>query len=203
VLDKMTLRLMFAAAVEAAAVAAIELGAIMSKADVRSRQAPLRRQYAEEPEAAMVADNARTEAVDHSDPFHASVFPRQELGVAVPIGVHEAVGGLHDAPTPGDMLCAALAACQDSSIRMVANIMGVQIESLEVDVRGDVDVRGTLAMDPSVPVGFVNMRCTVHLKVAEDTDKKKLEKLAAASERCCVIQQTLAKPPVVETVWET
>ena len=150
----------------------------------------------------MVSDNARTEAVDHADPFHASVFPRQELGVAVPIGVHEAVGGLHDAPTPGDMLCAALAACQDSSIRMVANVMGVQIESLEVDVR-DVDVRGTLAMDASVPVGFVNMRCTVRLKVADDTDQKKLDKLTAASEHCCVIQQTLAKPPLVEAVWQT
>jgi uncharacterized OsmC-like protein len=131
------------------------------------------------------------------------VFPRQELGIPVPIGVHEAVGGLHDAPTPGDMLCAALAACQDSSIRMVANVLGVEIESLEVEVDGDVDVRGTLGMDESVPVGFINLRCDVHLKVAEGTDARKLKKLIVAAERCCVIQQTLAKPPVVETTWNT
>ena len=64
----------------------------------------------------------------------------------VPVGVHRAVGGLHDAPTPGDMQCAALAACQDSAVRMVANRLGAEILSLEV--------RGALGIDAEVPVGF-------------------------------------------------
>ena len=69
-----------------------------------------------------------------------------QCGIAVPVGVHRTIGGLHDAPTPGYILCAALAACQDSSVRMVANILGITLEYLEVEVTGDVDVRGTLAM---------------------------------------------------------
>ena len=57
-------------------------------------------------------------------------------GVRVPVGVHRAVGGLHDAPTPGDLLCAALAACQDSTFRMIANLMNIELEDLTVDVTG-------------------------------------------------------------------
>jgi uncharacterized OsmC-like protein len=70
-----------------------------------------------------------------------------------------AVGGPHDAPTPGDMLCAALAACQDSSIRMVANLYSIELKFLQVCVEADVDVRGTLAVDENVPVVFQSMRC--------------------------------------------
>jgi hypothetical protein len=84
-------------------------------------------------------------------------------GIAVPVGVHRAVGGPHDAPTPGDILCAALAACQDSTVRMVANLMGVELEFLEVEVTADADVRGALAIDMQVPVGFQSMRCDVLL----------------------------------------
>ncbi len=65
-------------------------------------------------------------------------------GISVPVGVHRAVGGPHDMPTPGDLLCAALASCQDSAVRMVANRLGVEILALEVRVTAQVDVRGAL-----------------------------------------------------------
>ncbi|MBV5331716.1 OsmC family protein, partial [bacterium] len=86
--------------------------------------------------------------------FHATVEPMEGCGIKAPVGVHSALGGVHDAPTPGDLLCAALAACQDSSIRMVANILGVELEHLQVKVTAQVDVRGALAMSQEVPVGF-------------------------------------------------
>lgn len=62
----------------------------------------------------------------------------------------------HDAPNPGDMLCGALAACMDSTIRKVADHLGVTLTSLEVKVAAEVDVRGCLAVDRKVPVGFQN-----------------------------------------------
>jgi uncharacterized OsmC-like protein len=129
-------------------------------------------------------------------------MPMPQCGIAVPVGVHRAVGGLHDAPTPGDILCAALAACQDSSVRMVANILGITLESLEVEVIGDVDVRGTLAMNAEVPVGFRAIRCAVRVKAKEGTDPRLLEKLRIASERSFVVLQTLLHPPRVETAFD-
>ena len=120
-------------------------------------------------------------------------------GVVVPIGTHAALGGPHDAPTPGDMLCAALAACQDSAFRMVANLLRIEITQLEVRVTATADVRGSMAMDPAVPVGFQTMRCDVVFSVKAGTPAALIKKLKVAAERCCVVQQTLRAPPMVET----
>jgi uncharacterized OsmC-like protein len=169
------------------------------KLSVQESQAPLRRLYHESPLAALVVDHARAVGVDPSDPFHSRVEPMDGCDVAVPVGVHGALGGPHDAPTPGDLLCAALAACQDSSIRMVANLLGIMLTALEVRVTGTVDVRGTLAMQADVPVGFQTLVCEVSLAALEGTPPELLDRLCAASERCCVVQQTLRQPPPVQT----
>jgi uncharacterized OsmC-like protein len=166
---------------------------------VQDAQAPLRSQYRETPALALVTDHARTCGTDPSDPFHSCVEPMDGCGVSVPIGVHRAVGGLHDAPTPGDMLCAALAACQDSAVRMVANRLGIEIIALEVRVKARVDVRGALGMEADVPVGFQSMTCDIHLEVKEGTLPKLLDGLRVAAQRCCVVQQTLHRPPPVTT----
>lgn len=161
-------------------------------------QAPLRKTYQSNPQAALVVDHATTSYADTADPFHSQVEPMPGCGVAVPVGVHRALGGPHDAPTPGDILCAALAACQDSSLRMVANLLGVTIESLSVTVSAEVDVRGTLMVDRDVPVGFQAMHCEVQMRVKADTQPELLQRLKAYGEQSCVVLQTLRHPPPVE-----
>jgi len=173
----------------------------MKHFNVSESQAPLRIEYTKSPEAAWVTDHAHTSATNNTDPFHAIVEPMPGCGTKVPVGVHRAVGGMHDAPTPGDILCAALAACQDSSIRMIANILGIELEFLEVTVEADVDVRGTLMVDRKVPVGFQAMRCNVQLRAKEGTNTKLLEQLSFVSKQCCVVQQTLKSPPPVKTTF--
>jgi uncharacterized OsmC-like protein len=174
----------------------------MSRISVHEIQAPLRALYKSSPQAARVTDHARTTGADPGDPFHSTVEPMPGCGAALPVGVHRAIGGMHDAPTPGDILCAALAACQDSAVRMVANLLGVELEFLEVEVTGDVDVRGAMAIERQVPVGFQSMRCDVRLRAKAGTNAELLEKLSAAAERCCVVQQTLRNPPTVQTTFD-
>lgn len=175
---------------------------MMEKISVRELQGPLRAQYKSSPESARVTDHARTSGEEASDPFHSTVEPMPGCGVSLPVGVHRAVGGMHDAPTPGDILCAALAACQDSAVRMVANVLGVELEFLSVEVTGDVDVRGTMAIDNQVPVGFQSMNCNVRLRAKEGTNPRLLKKLQEAAEYCCVVQQTLRNPPSVQTTFD-
>lgn len=165
-------------------------------------QKPLKAQYNQKPELATVIDHAKTSSNIVSDPFHSKVEPMDGCGVSVPVGVHAAIGGKHDAPTPGDLLCAALAACQDSAIRMVANLMNIELLDLEVRVTATADVRGTLMMDRKVPVGFQAMKCEVKLKVKEGTKPRHLERLRVVAKECCVVQQTLRSPPVIETTFE-
>ena len=166
---------------------------------VYNAQKPLKASYKQDPRLAMVTDHAKTTGPDPSDPFHSQVEPMDGCGVVIPVGVHSAVGGPHDAPTPGDLLCAALAACQDSAVRMVANILGIELLSLQVQVTATVDVRGAMAMDPEVPVGFKSLACDVNIQVKDGTPPDLLEKLRVAAERCCVVQQTLRSPPRVKT----
>lgn len=169
---------------------------------VYSSQRPLRVTYKTNPDRAVVTDHARTCGESPSDPFHSKVQPMDGCGIVVPVGTHAAVGGPHDAPTPGDLLCAALSACQDSTFRMVANLLGIEITNLEVLVTATVDVRGSLAMDSTVPVGFQSMTCTVRFAVKEGTPPDAIQKLQASAQQCCIVQQTMKSPPVVITTFE-
>lgn len=167
---------------------------------VRERQDPLRERYKVTPEEAAITDRARTTGGVGTDPFHGAVVPGSEdYGVEWAFGIHHAVGGDHDAPNPGDVLCAALAVCLDSTLRIIADRLGVTLTSLEVDVSADVDVRGTLLVDRTVPVGFQSMRCHVDVQAAEGTDPKLMQKLLAAAEHSCVVLQTLRSGVPVET----
>ena len=168
--------------------------------DVSARQDPLRQRYKVAPEDALITDRARTAEGALDDPVHVWCVPgSRDYGVQWPLGIHEAVGGLHDAPNPGDLLCAALATCLDSVIRMIANRHGVALRSLEVDVQGDVDVRGTLWVSREVPVGFQRMRCRIRLRPAPGTDPALVERLLTAAEYSCVNLQTLRHGVTIET----
>lgn len=173
----------------------------MTTSDVRKRQEPLRAEYQATPGAAAVTDRARTGGTVVGDALHTEVYPMPETGVKVPIGVHRAVGGLHDAPTPGDLLCAALAACQDSTLRMVANIMGIELEELTVEVTAEVDVRGTLLMEREVPIGFQSMRSEVRYRAKAGTSEELLATLQKVAERCCIVRQTLKNGVPIQTTF--
>ena len=127
-------------------------------------QANLRSQYKANPALAMVTDRASTRSTEVGDPFHSLVIPKGGDNNAWPVGVHSAVGGPYDAPCPGDLLCAALAACQDSSIRLVAANLGIELTVLEVHAQGTVDIRGAMGVQKDVPVGFQSITCDVHLQ---------------------------------------
>jgi uncharacterized OsmC-like protein len=76
---------------------------------------------------------------------------------------------------------------------MVANLLGIRLTSLTVEVEGQVDLRGTLAVDRSVRVGFQSMRCRTQLAVPEGTDARAFELLLATAERSCVVLDTLRR----------
>lgn len=79
----------------------------------------------------------------------------------------------------------------------------VELTSLEVSVTATVDVRGAMAVDPSVPVGFQTMACHIHFRAKEGAPPELLEKLKLAAERCWIVQQTLKSPPPVKTTFTT
>lgn len=105
--------------------------------------------------------------------------------------MHQAVGGENDAPTPGDLLCGALAACLDSTLRIIANGYGMALSNLSVSVQGRVDVRGTLRADANVPTAFQRFDVQVAIATEKQEPDKNLLMLLAAAERSCIVLQTL------------
>ncbi len=169
---------------------------------VQQRQNPLRERYEVVPVEARIFDGARTLNACTGDPFHGSVVPANAGGEPIGFGIHRAVGGDHDLPNPGDLLCAALAACLDSTLRMIADHLAIELESLQVKVTAECDVRGCLLVERGVPVGFQRMRCSVNLRPRGEVKAEKLQMLLTAAENSCVVLQTLRGGVVVQTEFE-
>jgi len=93
----------------------------------------------------------------------------------------------------------ALAACQEVTLRMVAAAMGVELESVEVVVSGQADLRGTLAMSRDVPVGVTAISCDTRVKVKDGTNPERARRLLENAERYCVVLNTLRSGVQVES----
>lgn len=163
----------------------------MKNSIVFNRQKPLMDVYRKHPEKAMITDYARVEGKNFQDPLHTSLILNDESENNIDIGLHRAIGGLHDIANPGDVLCGALASCFESTMRMIANRLFIKLIKTEVIVKAYADVRGTLQMDRSVPVGFQKMSLEITLKVEEGTKPYLVSSLIKASEHSCVVYQTL------------
>jgi uncharacterized OsmC-like protein len=174
------------------------------RSEVGARQAALRRRYEADPGAALVTDRGRSLDRSPGDALHGAVVAGAgyERDLAIPVGVHRGVGGLHDAPNPGELLCATLAACQDSTLRLVADLLGVRLASLAVEVSGRVDLRGVLGVDRAARVGFGDMRCSARLEPAPGADPRAVRLLVAAAERSCIVLDTLRRGVEVVSAFE-
>ncbi|NLD68869.1 MAG: OsmC family protein [Limnobacter sp.] len=173
--------------------------AIARPGRVQQRQITLRERYRRAPAEAWIRDGAQTINGCGGDSFHGAVIADNSGGIPLCFGIHRAVGGDHDHPNPGDLLSAALAACFDSTLRMLADHLGVRLRSLEVEVEAECDVRGCLLVDRSVPVGFQKMRCSARLQPEGEVDAETLQELVGAAETCCVVLQTLRNGVTVST----
>ena len=169
---------------------------------VLERQEPLRQRYRVAPDEARITDRGEATGGVTLDPFHGVVVAGQGQEEGWRIGIHRAVGGFHDLPNPGDVLCAALAGCLDTTLRILAARLRIPLDGLTVVVTGDVDVRGTLAVSDDVAVGFQGLRCRVEIEAGDEVPAAAVRRLVAAAERACVVLQTLRNGVPVELSWE-
>ena len=161
----------------------------MDAAELRAVQRPLKDRYRAAPDQAVVT--LRAEAELSSTDVACSVQTGRAL---VEAGLHPATGGDGTLACSGDMLLQALAACAGVTLRSVATNRGIDISGV-VRAEGELDFRGTLGVDRSVPVGFRTIRLTFDLDSNCEADQ--LDELIATTERYCVVYQTLAAPPAL------
>jgi uncharacterized OsmC-like protein len=163
--------------------------------DLRSVQRPLKKKYRNEPGSSRITLEARASRQD--TPISCSV----DIGRAVyEAEAHTGVGGTGTAACSGDLLLGALAACAQVTCQMVAEAMGIETERIEVAVTGEMDLAGTLGISEDVPGGFETIRTSFDV-VAPEATEEQLEDLRQKTEQYCVVFQTLAQTPDLQTEW--
>ena len=161
----------------------------MERAELRAVQDPLKDRYRAEPDAALItlkADGTLGEGIT------CSVATGRAIAEA---GLHPATGGSGMHLCSGDMLLEALAACAGVTLCSVATSIEVPLRGGSVHVEGDLDFRGTLAVDREAPVGFTAIRVVFDLDT--DATDEQLDTLMRLTERYCVVLQTLAHSPAL------
>ena len=162
----------------------------MDREDLRARQAPLKERCREDPDAAATTVGA---AAAFGPAVTADVVTH--IGT-VRVGLHPATGGDGRDACSTDMLMQALAGCAGVTLHAVAIAAGIDLADVEVLAESEFDARGTLGVDRSVEVGVQRTHVTVIVTTA--ADDAALARLAAATERYCVVARSLTSPPVFE-----
>ena len=164
----------------------------MEREELRAVQGPLKERYAGEPAAALVTLSADGEL---GEGISCSVRTGRAIAEA---GLHPASGGDGSQLCSGDMLLEALVACAGVTARAVATSLGIAASG-RVRAEGDLDFRGTLGVDREAPVGFSAIRLAIELDDDGEADPEQLETLRRLTERYCVVLQTIASAPSLET----
>ena len=159
----------------------------MDREELRAIQGPLKERYESEPEAAVVTLSAGGTL---GEGVSCSVGTGRALAEA---GLHPASGGDGSLLCSGDMLLEALAACAGVTLRAVSTSLGIEVAGGTVHAEGDLDFRGTLAVDREAPVGFRAIRLRFELET--EASEEELATLLKLTERYCVVLQTIAGAP--------
>ncbi|WP_428609233.1 OsmC family protein [Sedimenticola sp.] len=161
----------------------------MKAEEIRALQAPLKQQYREQPESALITLKAQSRIGE-------GITCKIETGKAmVEAGLHPATGGDGLSACSGDMLLEALAACAGVTLNAVATAIGIELRDASVYVEGDLDFRGTLGVTKEADVGFKQIRLNFELDC--DADEEQLASLLKLTERYCVVYQTLTHVPAI------
>ena len=155
----------------------------MTADELRSLQAPLKAQYREHPESALVTLKSKGRVGEN-------MTCKIETGKSrVEAGLHPATGGDGNSACSADMLLEALIGCAGVTLSAVATALGMSVRDATIRAEGDLDFRGTLGVAKDAPIGFKEIRLNFELDT--DASEEQLKNLIRLTERYCVVYQTL------------
>lgn len=167
----------------------------MDVQQLKAIQAPLKDQYKQDPDSAVVTLRAKGDLAE-------GIACKVDTGRAlVEAGLHPATGGTGTQACSGDMLLEALVACAGVTLKAVATALEFRLDGGSVSAEGDLDFRGTLGVAKDAPVGFRAIRLRFDLET--DEPEERIALLTKLTERYCVVYQTLASPPPLTLAIET
>src|SRR5947207_12476150 len=116
----------------------------MTADEIRSLQSPVKAQYRERPETALVTLHAEGRIGEN-------ITCKIETGKSrVAAGLHPATGGDGQSACSADMLLEALVGCAGVTLSAVATALNIPLRSGTIRAEGDLDFRGTLGVSKNV-----------------------------------------------------
>jgi uncharacterized OsmC-like protein len=162
----------------------------MNAKELSAIQAPLKEKYKDNPKTAMLTLHAEGKLAE-------GLGCNVQIGEAqIKAGLHPAAGGKEGTISPVSLLLASLVACFGVTLRAVSTYMGLLIRNGIIHAEGDLDLRGTLGVVETVPVGLQKIRMNVTLDT--DASEEQLKTLFALVEKYAVVFRTLI--PSLEVV---
>lgn len=122
-------------------------------------------------------------------------------GRAITADEPEAFGGKDSAADPVELLLAALTSCVSIGLVTQAAKRGIEIEDFEIEVTGDMDLRGYLGLDDAIRPGYTDLQYVVRVK--SDTPLDVIQELLSASERTSPMFDTIRNGVPISSRLET
>jgi len=101
------------------------------------------------------------------------------------------LGGTDTAANPVELLLVALGTCQEIMYGAYASVMGIQLDSVKVNLRGYLDLRGLFRMDAASPPGY--QKIVFETLLDSPADRDALKKLVDTVESHCPVLDTLVR----------
>ncbi|HVV37404.1 MAG TPA: OsmC family protein [Acidimicrobiales bacterium] len=98
--------------------------------------------------------------------------------------------------TPVEMVLVGLAGCLTAGVASIAQLRGIQLRSVTAVIEGDMDVRGSIGVDPEVRNGFSAVRVRYQID-ADDASREDLEAVLAQSQKRSPVYDLLTSPTIV------
>ena len=109
------------------------------------------------------------------------------------------LGGNDAGPNPVELILSALGACQEITYRLYADLLGIPMDGITVEVTGDINLCGFFDVDETARSGYSNIAADVVIdSQASEEDLQRLKE--AVDDHCPVLDILSNAIPVQITV---
>jgi uncharacterized OsmC-like protein len=112
------------------------------------------------------------------DADHPEIFASEDLGA-----------------TPVEYVLVGLASCLTAGVAAVAQNRGIQLRSVEANLKGSMDIQGILGVDSDVRNGYDDIEVTFNIDA--DASKEDIEALVAQSQKRSAVYDIVTNPTSV------
>jgi len=98
-------------------------------------------------------------------------------------------------PTPVEYVLVGLASCLTAGVAAVAQNRGIQLNSVQATIEGDMDILGILGADPDVRNGFSGIK--IRYEIDADATPDEIEALVAQSQKRSAVFDVVTNPTSV------